>query len=317
MTDEHRPIEENLWAAGIGFTIVQTSKCKGETVMNIVPITNENRSGFLPLIPHELCHGQEVLLGAVDDSTGCGLAAYEILEDRCVINWLWVAGEWRGEGVASALLDAACTDAFSKREHVQLCYSASLDGCGMLDLMLMRRGFLVTVKDVLRCELTGEQLLNSPLMKKAKPNKNKWSRILPLYKVEPRALRACMVVNEENEAYQASRADFAGADIQRSMALMVDTEVKGCLLIHPDGEPGCLRVSMFFLDASCSNLGVAFLRACVERCMEFPEGIKSLRILAASRHTKKMVTTLLGDVTYQKERVHDAQGYRQKPMSDR
>ena len=285
--------------------------------MRIVPITNENRIGFLPLIPQELLRGREKLFGAIDGSTGCGLAAYEMLEDRCVINWLWVAPEWRGEGVASALLDAVCEDAFSKREHVQLCYKAALDGCEILDLMLMRRGFLVTVGDVLRCELTGEQLLHSPLMRKARPYKQRGARILPLSKVEPYALRACVVMNEEHEEYQASRADYAGADAERSMALMVDTEVQGCLLIHPDGEPGCLKVSMFYLDEACANMGIAFLRTCVTHCMEFPEGIKRIRILAASQHVKKMVVTLLGEVAYQTEQVHDAQCYREKSMNDR
>ena len=59
---------------------------KGEISMRIVPITNENRIGFLPLIPQELLRGREKLFGAIDGSTGCGLAAYEMLEDRCVIN---------------------------------------------------------------------------------------------------------------------------------------------------------------------------------------------------------------------------------------
>lgn len=280
--------------------------------MRIVPITNENRTGFLPLIPQELLRGREKLFGAIDGSTGCGLAAYEILKDRCVINWLWVAPEWRGEGVASALLDAVCDDAFLKKEYIQLRYKATLDGCDILDLMLMRRGFLVTVGDVLYCELTGEQILHSPLMNKDIPYKNNGTRILPLSKVKPYALRACVAMNEKHEEYQASRADYAGADTERSMALMVDTEVRGCMLIHPDGEPGCLKVSMFYLDASCAIMGISFLRTCVTHCMEFPEGIKRIRILAASQRMKKLVVTLLGDVTYQTEQVHDAECYRQK-----
>ena len=59
------------------------------------------------------------------------------------------------------------------------------------------------------------------------------------------------------------------------------------------------------------------MSTCVTHCMEFPEGIKRIRILAASQHVKKMVVTLLGDVTYQTEQVHDAQCYREKSMNDR
>lgn len=285
--------------------------------MQIVPITSVNKSGFLPMIPRELLHDQEILFGAIDGGTGCGLAAYEIWKDRCVINWIWVAPPWRGEGIGSALLDAVCEDAFAKRAHVQLCYRAAADGCELLDLMLLRRGFLVTADEVISCEVTGEELLNSPLMKHAKPQKNRGTRILPFSKVEPYALRACAVLNEEHGNYQASRADYVGADVQRSMVLLVDTKVRGCVLVHPDGEPGCLRLAMFYLDEQCANMGISFLRTCVAHSMELPEGIKKLRILAASNRTKRMVTTLLGDVADQTEQVHEAHCYREQPASER
>ena len=89
------------------------------------------------------------------------------------------------------------------------------------------------------------------------------------------------------------------------------------MLIHPYGEPGCLRLDMFYLDESCSNMGISFLRACVAHSMELPEGIKRLRILAPDQRTRKMAVTLLGDVTYQTRRVHDAQCYMGKPSDGR
>lgn len=285
--------------------------------MQIVPITNVNISGFLPMIPQELLHDQEILFGAIDGDTGCGLAAYELWKDRCVINWIWVAPPWRGEGIGSALLDAVCEDAFAKRAHVQLCCRAASDGCGILELMLLRRGFLVTADKVMSCEVTGEELLNSPLMKHAKPQKNRGTRILPLAKVEPHALHMCAVLNEENGNYQVSRADYAGADMQRSMALLVDTKVRGCVLVHREGEPGCLRLSMFYLDERCSNMGISFLRTCLAHSLELPEGIRRLRILTTDRQTRKMVVTLLGDVAYQIEPVHEANCYREQPEAER
>lgn len=285
--------------------------------MQIVPITNVNKSGFLPMIPRELLHAQEMLFGAIDGGTGCGLAAYEIWKDRCVINWIWVAPPWRGEGIGSALLDAVCGDAFAKRPHVQLCYRAALEDSELLDLMLLRRGFLVTADEVISCEVTGEELLNSPLMKHAKPQKNRGTRILPFSKVEPYALRECAVLNEEHGNYQASRADYAGADVQRSMVLLVDTKVRGCVLVHQDGEPGCLRLSMFYLDEEYSNVGISFLRTCVEHNLELPGGIKRLRILAPDSRTRKMLVTLLGDVAYETEQIHEARCHRRQMVRSR
>lgn len=285
--------------------------------MQIVPITNVNISGFLPLIPQQLLQTQVLMFGAIDGETGCGLAAYEVWKDRCVINWLWVAAPWRGEGIGSALLDAVCEDAFSKRAQLQLCYQTDIEDCEMLDLMLLRRRFLVTSDEVLSCEVTGEQLLDSPLMKHIKRQKNSHTRILPFDKIEPYALRACAVMNEEHGNYQASRADYAGADAGRSMALMVDTKVRGCVLVHQDGEPGCLRLSMFYLDEEYSNVGISFLRTCVEYNLELPGGIKRLRILAPDSRTRKMLVTLLGDVAYETEQIHEARCHRRQMVRSR
>lgn len=285
--------------------------------MQIVPITNVNINGFLPLIPGSLLRAQVMMFGAIDGETGCGLAAYEIWKDRCVINWLWVAPPWRGEGIGSALLDAVCEDAFSKRAQVQLCYRATLEDCEILDLMLLRRRFLVTSDEAISCEVTGEELLDSPLMKHIKRQKNSSTRILPLDKIEPYTLRVCAVMNEEHGNYQASRADYTGADTSRSMVLMVDTKVRGCVLIHSDGEPGCLRLSMFYLDEECSNMGISFLRSCVTHNLELPGGIKRLRILAPDNRTRKMLVTLLGDVTYKTLQIHEARCHRRQMVGSR
>ena len=288
-----------------------------KTTVRIVQITDANRTAFLPLIPTALLRSQEMIFAAIDGSTGCGMVGYERFQERCVINWLWVAPQWRGQGIASMLLDRVCAVVSSTWTHVQLCYQAAPDHCAQLDRMLLRRGFVITAEEVLFCEVTGEALMNSPLMKHTRPQKNKGTRIRPLAKVEPHVLRACVVMNEERGNYQASRADYAGADTERSMALMVDTKVRGCVLIHPDGEPGCLRLDMFYLDENCSNMGISFLRACVAHSMELPDGIKRLRIMAPDQRTRKMAVTLLGDVTYQTRRVHDAQCYMGKPSDGR
>lgn len=280
--------------------------------MKIVPITDTNMKGFLPLIPQEYLRQRVILLGAMEEMTGCGLVAFEILADRCIIDWLWVAPEWRKRGIGAALLDAACTQAFAKREHVQLCYEAFMEGCERLDLMLMRRGFLLHNKDVFRCEVTGEALFNSPLMKHAKVKKQTGVRAEPLAQVDAYVIRAGVVLCEEHGDYQASRADYAGADWERSMALLVETRMKGCVLLRNTGTEGYYELTMFYLDASCAMLGVPFLRACVQHLMEFPEGVKSIRILAASERTKKMVMKLFGEAAVQEEQVHLAQRYQEK-----
>lgn len=283
--------------------------------MKIVPITKTNMEAFSPLIPQEYLRQRVVLLGAMEEMTGCGLVAFETLADRCIIDWLWVAPEWRERGIGAALLDAACAQAFSRREHVQLCYKASMEGCERFDLMLMRRGFLMQNRDVLRCEVTGEALLNSPLMKHAKVKKQTGVRFVPLAQVDAYVIRAGAALCEEHGDYQASRADYAGADWERSMALLVETKMKGCVLLRNTGTAGCYELTMFYLDASCVVLGVPFLRACVQHLMKFPEGVQSIRILAASERTKKIVTKLLGDAEFQKEQAHEAHLYREKVLS--
>ena len=282
--------------------------------MKIVPITNANMTAFSPLIPQEFLRQRVVLLGAMEEATGCGLVAFEMLRDRCIIGWLWVAPEWRGRGIGTALLDAACAEVFARREHVQLCYQAAGEGRERLDLMLMRRGFLLLNKDVFRCEVTGEALLNSPLMKHARVQKPKGVRILPLSQVDAYVIRAGATLCEEHGDYQASRADYAGADWERSMALLVETKMKGCVLLRKAGETGCYELTMFYLDESCVAMGVSFLRGCVRHCMELPEGVRRLSILATCARTQKMVSKLLGDAEFQKEQAHEAHLYHEKVL---
>lgn len=280
--------------------------------MKIVPVNDTNRKGFLPLIPQEYLRQRVILLGAIEEMTGCGLVAFEILEDRCIIDWLWVAPEWRERGIGAALLDAACAQIFARREHVQLCYQATMEGCERVDLMLLRRGFLLQNKAVCRCEVTGEALLNSPLMKHAKVKKQAGVRFVPLAQVDAYVIRAGVALCEEHGDYQASRADYAGADWERSMALLVETKMKGCVLLRNTGTAGCYELTMFYLDASCVVLGVPFLRACVQHLMKSAEGVQSIRMLAASERTKKMVTKLLGEAAVHEELVHLAQAYREQ-----
>ena len=282
--------------------------------MQIVPITNANMTEFLPLIPKELLRQRVTLLGAMKDEVGCGLVAYEKLKNQGIILWLWVAPEWRRQGIAAVLLDAACENVFLRREQVHLCYKASVDGCKVLDLMLMRRGFLLQSRDVATYEVTGEALQNSPLMRVTKVGKLKETRIVPLEQVDVRVIRAGLVVCEEHGDYQISRADFSGADGKLSLVLLSDTKMVGCALVRKCTEQGCFELSTLYLKELDMNAVLVFLRTCVQNLTESEACVECVRIMTASERTQKIAGRLLGEGFCKKEEVHEAQMYREMSL---
>lgn len=72
--------------------------------MEITIVRQENRSFFEPLMPAEQWQFADLVLGAIEEGTACGVLAAQEAETILEIHYLYVAEEYRRKGIATRLL---------------------------------------------------------------------------------------------------------------------------------------------------------------------------------------------------------------------
>ena len=73
--------------------------------MEITIVRQENRSFFEPLMPVEQWQFADLVLGAIEEGTACGVLAAQEAETFLEIHYLYVAEEYRRKGIATGLLE--------------------------------------------------------------------------------------------------------------------------------------------------------------------------------------------------------------------
>ena len=266
--------------------------------MEITIVREENQSYFELLMPRELWEKSDLVLGAIEEGAACGiLAATEEPEHIMVLQYLFVAEEYRRKGMATALLDGLHEIGKYSGMDLTICQYALNEEQNDLDLCLDKNLFK-------RDEVT------SPVYRTAfgdlslkyfgkEPDENSLRKaVLPLSEVTAR------MWNRFAEKLEGLPKDEAGEtelevkyvyDQDASFLLFKQGEPVGCILFEQLEEDFLLSYFCVLKNASpgdMMNLFQASYRNLKTRCSDS----SWIYINALTKATEKMV----GSMTDQK-----------------
>lgn len=101
--------------------------------MEITIIREENRSFFEPLMPEDQWEQADLVLGAIEEGTACGVLAAQEAETVLDIRYLYVAEEYRRRGIATGLLEGLHIIGREARMDGELCQYVDCETTRELD----------------------------------------------------------------------------------------------------------------------------------------------------------------------------------------
>jgi len=215
-------------------------------------ITQANFPFFEPLLPSAVYSARDVSIGCVADGAACGAATLRTMSDICALSWICVSPDFRGQGCAGVLLDAAVS-LFRRMpcKVLTASYPAEADFCGALDSLLLRRGFRLfsepsahysipwaSVTDAFAGEIAADTAPQIP-----------GGLLLPLSRVPDKLLYAFLRKNSGAIDAGAAAIDLSGTNKEVSAALVADRQIKGLLLLSDAGN-ACLYLDFIYLDSA-------------------------------------------------------------------
>lgn len=132
--------------------------------MEIIMVTEENLSYFLDFIPkknenHIIWQHSFLMVGAVVEGISCGILILGKKNDITQLQWVYVAPDYRMQGIASAMLDSVRENAKELGIwRIIACYESDYP----LDRLLLSRGFLVRSEKSYNYQMSIRELLKRP-----------------------------------------------------------------------------------------------------------------------------------------------------------
>ena len=261
--------------------------------MNITGITQENLHAFQAILPLAQKYQSTCMFGCVMDDTAVGTVVIRGAEEDYAITWLWVAPQFRGQGIGSALLDKVCEMTKKESRHsLILTYPSDEPWTAVLEYMLIARGFTVLVHTYPGFYFTGKQLLEAEFMKKFEEIAN--PGILPLGKVSHLVLRQLILEGRQRSAYPITTTDLERADGERSLALVRDGQIHGLTLVSTFGAEDMLSLDLLYLKKAGINEALALLKQTAIAALRHPAGLRGFHFICTEEAGTKICSRLMG-----------------------
>lgn len=272
--------------------------------MNVFIDKGEKKEAFRNLIPKRFLFQPVILLGCEDEGNLTGAAIVEKTGMDMRLLWIWVKEGFRRKGAGTALLDEAVRLARkAEAECLRVVYAASEKSSPVLDYMLAKRWFDLTLENIASVRVTREELLASPLLAMRLPDAKPGVRVVPLQKAAPQQLQKLTRFYEARQEYMISRADYMNADRRQSMILMVGEKPGGMTLLQHRPEDGHFLLDLFFLEKYAGQDGIRLLKETAEALIPPVVHFKSLEFACVQKQAFSLAEKLLGDKSIYYESV--------------
>lgn len=272
--------------------------------MNVFIDKGEKKEAFRNLIPKRFLFQPVILLGCEDEGNLTGAAVVEKTGMDMRLLWIWVKEGFRRKGAGTALLDEAVRLARkAEAECLRVVYAASEKSSPVLDYMLAKRYFDLTLENIASVRVTREELLASPLLAMRLPDAKPGVRVVPLQKAAPQQLQKLTRFYEARQEYMISRADYMNADRRQSMILMVGEKPGGMTLLQHRPEDGHFLLDLFFLEKYAGQDGIRLLKETAEALIPPVVHFKSLEFACVQKQAFSLAEKLLGDKSIYYESV--------------
>ena len=261
--------------------------------MKIVLITEKNYSVFQNILPLHQKQSSTHLWGCIVDQVAVGTLAMTATEDGCNISWLWVAAEYRKQGIGSALLDEACRTAMEwKGQRLTITYPADAAWEAVLEYMLVVRGFWVLLHTYPKYQFTKTQLMDSYLMKTKEYSTT--SVVVPFSQVTHQQLMALIKDSKKQRNYLVSYANFHKADKERSIVLMHNGSIQGLLLVSTNERADRLNLDLLYLNIMDFRAAICMMKQAVTIALKHPAGLEDIQFTCIEEAAEKICHKLLG-----------------------
>ncbi len=260
--------------------------------MEITVVKEENQEYFEPLMPKEQWEEADLVLGAIEDGTACGvLAVTEEAEDIMNLLYLMVDKDYRRKGIATALLEGLHELGRHFGMNMTICQYAQNDAQKDLDLCLSKNLFeLDEAKSPVYRVAFGD--LSAKYFKEEKPSDRQ--SVTPLSEVSARVWNRFTEKLEKLQTEDGSIPELEVKylyDQEASFLLMRRGEPMGCILLERLDADYLLSYFCVLQDASpldMMHLFQASYQVLKKRCTPSSQ----LYINALTETTEKLVKNL-------------------------
>ena len=260
-------------------------------MMNITPITQENIDYFKPVIPDTLIPRANLMLGAVEEGTPCGvlLAQVNPPEDAELL-WFYVEKKRRGQGCGTELFDTF-TGLIDKM-NIPVSYFTLTETKDTEDMVsfLSDTAYVREMPDAGFVYTFSLRDVDRPLFGRASKNTD----IVPLSKADSYVLHGVEKVILQEFSHQVQKDESeAWKRSELSFVCMNGKKVMSCLLVHMDGE----EIHMDYLYDSSGNpmnsmgLIARFLEQTDEFCLS---PTTALRVPVVNEDMERMLIKMTG-----------------------
>lgn len=219
--------------------------------MQINILTGNNLNKARAYIPENAMNSCDLFFGYEDNEALVAVAAVLSKKDEWMITWFYVLPEYRRRGYGSAFLDALV----NKGELSGVSIMTSIMDAGVedrryMELILARKQFLLIWESISRIRISLEQLQKAVFLtdERYKRSLHGQAKTKPLGQVSSVELKKFIKTQEEENNYLLSRADYSRADGKKSMALLVNDDIVGLILLQKEDESRSFQISLCYVD---------------------------------------------------------------------
>ena len=262
--------------------------------MEITKIILKNKHGFKKILPPHIKYQNSESWGCIIEGKAVATAVMNIGENGGHIFWLWVAPDYRNQGVATALLQRLCQSAEKEyKKMLTITYPADSQWAVILEYLLLKLGFTLELSVYPGFRFTRQQLLDAPFMMSGKLGEDK--SVVPLSQVSLLQIKELAAESSKEGGYLISGSDFAGIDEDRSMVLLNEGHIQGLTLISCKGAEDILSLDLFYLKKSAGNGALTLLRQTAKRVLSHPAGFSEFQFLCTEEVAVKICRQLMGE----------------------
>jgi GNAT superfamily N-acetyltransferase len=217
-------------------------------MIQITPITKNNKHMFRELLPLRDEAPKDVRIGCVCDDTACGAAWLRPLPGSCKLLWLYVAPAFRRRGCGAMLRDAVLElfPRLGAGGALSAYYSPKGENGRALDSLFLQSGFEIFSVTGAAYRLPWSVVRDAPFFQKASAGQNGTAgRAEPLRRVSDYHIEMFRRHRRAEGDYLCADADYAGANPDFSAAYIAETGIKG-LLLFSDSGPKALHLDLVY-----------------------------------------------------------------------
>ncbi len=231
------------------------------------------------LVPQYILQKAVCVLVCESEGQLAGVAVLTRVDKILFLSWLYIEESMRGKGYGNALLDAAIIEAGKSNA---LCIEAAVDanssGGRIIAAMLGRRNFILDFESMARIRVTKEQIAKAIFFtdSKLESQLNRFSAsICPLRKLTKRQISNFIEKSEKSKNYLASKADYRGADKDKSMVLMTGDRITGVLLADVI-EDGVFSVQLGCVEKNHNLEFLGLIKTAIDNLLKTEKNLKWL-----------------------------------------